>query len=102
MKVGDIIMRKPTIDCKVGIVETGPRPCRVLWIHPEGRFYRVEFWSEVTGETWRECFYLGNRIGNPSASATLEPQGQSRAYKGGVSGGWLPSPGNALYSTGKY
>lgn len=50
MQVGDILERTPTIEAMSGLGTVGPLPCRVIYIHPEGRFYTVEFTSRITGE----------------------------------------------------
>ena len=57
MQVGDILKRTPTIEAMSGLGTVGPLPCRVIYIHPEGRFYTVEFTSRITGERWREAFW---------------------------------------------
>lgn len=57
MKVEDILERTPTIEAMSGLGTVGPLPCRVIYIHPEGRFYTVEFTSRITGERWREAFW---------------------------------------------
>ena len=36
------------------------RQAQVIYIHPEGRFYVVEFWSDL-GIPWRETFFPYNR-----------------------------------------
>ena len=72
MNVGDIVTEQPTFYSKAGIEDTGPRKGRVTFVHPEGRFYTVEFRSKVTGQTWRESFYFSERRGNPNASRTLD------------------------------
>lgn len=39
-----------------------PQECRVVYIHPEERFYVVEFQNPVTGETFRQsCYFEGRR-----------------------------------------
>lgn len=59
MQIGDILTLVPTIyGTKCGLEELDPMPCRVVYIHPQHRFYTVEFTSRVTGETWREAFYF--------------------------------------------
>lgn len=57
MQVGDILERTPTIEAMSGLGTVGPLLCRVIYIHPEGRFYTVEFTSRITGEQWREAFW---------------------------------------------
>lgn len=59
MKVGDLLHRVMTTESVFGFKYESRRtqlPCRVIWIHPEGRFYTVEFTLE-RGERLRECFY---------------------------------------------
>lgn len=68
MKVGDIVVETPTFYSKAGLDVVGPQKCRVTYIHPKRRFYTVEFRSEVTGETFRECFYFADRRGTASSS----------------------------------
>lgn len=58
MTVGDILTLKPTIDTAAGFARPESMPCRVIYIHPERRFFVVEFRSDVTGQTWRETFYF--------------------------------------------
>lgn len=33
-----------------------------MYIHPEGRFYTLEFQSPVTGESFRESYYFADRL----------------------------------------
>ena len=61
IRVGDTLTRAPTFYGTKDMLDASPRPCRVVHIHPELRFYVVEFRSTVTGETWRETFYFLNR-----------------------------------------
>ena len=51
MKIEDILSIEPTL----GTV--GPIPARVIYIHPAGRYYTVEFRSPITGYNWREAFW---------------------------------------------
>ena len=34
---------------------------KCVYIHPEGRFYTLEFTSPVTGEKFRESYYITDR-----------------------------------------
>ena len=55
MQVGETV-RKPLPDIFSGSANT-PRPKftgRVVWVHPEGRFYLAEF--QFPGGIIRECF----------------------------------------------
>lgn len=64
MQFGDKLMLEPTVfGGGSDLVDTGPRPCRVVWIHPEGRYFVVEFRSQVTRERFRETMYFTNRGG---------------------------------------
>lgn len=64
MQIGDKLMLEPTVfGGGSDLVDTGPRPCRVVWIHPLGRYFVVEFRSKVTGERFRETMYFQDRGG---------------------------------------
>ena len=55
MQVGETV-HKPLTDIVSGSANT-PRPKftgRVVWVHPQGRFYLAEF--QLPGGTIRECF----------------------------------------------
>lgn len=61
MNVGDVLHIKPNFYSTYGMVERDAlRRCVVVYIHPEGRFYVVEFRSEL-GIPWRETFYPWTR-----------------------------------------
>ena len=64
MQIGDILTLRPTV-CGSGsdIVNHDPQPCRVVYIHPQWRFFTVEFRNAITGETWREVMYFTDRGG---------------------------------------
>lgn len=36
-------------------------PCTVTYIHPQRRYFTVEFRSPVTGETWRESMRFATK-----------------------------------------
>lgn len=57
MKLGDILHIRPTIDASVGFSRPEVMPCTVIYIHPQKRFYVVEFTSG-TGQRWRETIYF--------------------------------------------
>lgn len=64
MQVGDILTLRPTVwGSGSDIVNHDPQPCRVVWIHPLGRYFVVEFRYPVTGERFRETMYFTNRGG---------------------------------------
>lgn len=56
MKIGDILSIEPTLEATSGLGTIGPIPARVIYIHPAGRYYTVEFCSPITGYNWREAF----------------------------------------------
>lgn len=57
MKINDKRQETPSFDSTAGMDDVGPMDCRVMYVHPQGRFYTVEFKSPITGYTWRECFW---------------------------------------------
>lgn len=69
MQIGDKLMLEPTVfGGGSDLVDTGPRPCRVVWIHPLGRYFVVEFRYPVTGERFRETIYFTNCISQIAAA----------------------------------
>lgn len=63
MKVGDMVLRQPSFYTSYGGAFGKPQMAQVVYIHPEKRFYTVEFLMERTGERFRECYYLPERLG---------------------------------------
>lgn len=59
MNIGDILTRKPSICGQRGFEDTTEMPCRAIYIHPQRRFYTVEF--QNGDYTWRETFYFKRR-----------------------------------------
>ena len=57
MQVGDILEMEPTMEGTSGLGTDGPQRCTVVWIHPDKRFFVVEFRSPITGYNWREAFW---------------------------------------------
>lgn len=55
MKIGDILHLEPTLEATSGLGTVGPIWLRVIYIHPAGRYYTVEFCNPITGERWREA-----------------------------------------------
>jgi hypothetical protein len=47
MTIGEIRWERPSVDCDYGGNNNGelgkPKKCRVIYIHPAGRYYTVEF-----------------------------------------------------------
>lgn len=70
MNIGDTLRLRPTVEVAAGFPKPEAMPCRVIFIHPKGRFYTVEFHSKITGETWRECFWFER----PPEPAPFEPR----------------------------
>lgn len=64
MNIGDKLTRIPA--ARVYEHESRPRalPCRVVYIHPEKRFYTVEFQFPATGWSFREAYYFPDRLGD--------------------------------------
>lgn len=61
MTVGDKLRIRPTFSSEYALEDgKGPWPCVVVYIHPEQRFYVVEFRSAL-GIPWRETFYFAAR-----------------------------------------
>ena len=56
MKIGDILTIKPNFYTEYMGANDQPRPAQVVYIHPEGRVYVVEFRSDL-GIPWRETFF---------------------------------------------
>lgn len=54
MKIGDILHLEPTLEATSGLGTVGPIRSRVIYIHPAGRYFTVEFCNPITGERWRE------------------------------------------------
>lgn len=65
MQVGDILHLEPTLEATSGLGTVGPVRSRVIYIHPAGRYYTVEFRSPITGETWRETVYFPLKPNEP-------------------------------------
>jgi hypothetical protein len=64
MTIGEIRMEIPSVDCDYGGRNNGelgkPKKCRVIYIHPEDRFYRVEF-TTSGGAHIRESYIITER-----------------------------------------
>lgn len=59
MQVGDILHLEPTLEATSGLDTStlASITARVIYIHPAGRYYTVEFRSPITGCNWREAFW---------------------------------------------
>lgn len=56
VKVGDRVERR--VSYGQGFTETDPQPGTVVYVHPEGRWYTVEFtyWRDGKLRTFRESY----------------------------------------------
>ena len=61
--LGDKQVAAPTFATSYGNHESTPREGETVYIHPEGRFYTLEFKSPVTGERFRESFPMMRACG---------------------------------------
>lgn len=80
MNIGDTLKLVPSVNLRD---DTGVRralPCRVVYIHPEKRFFSVEFRSEVTGQTFRESFHFPNRSGVIRETPIVDPDQKRRQF----------------------
>lgn len=59
MKIGDILHLEPTLEATSGLDTStlASITARVIYIHPAGRYYTVEFCNPITGERWREALW---------------------------------------------
>ncbi len=60
MQVGDVLHIRPNFYTEYMGGNDGPRPARVVYIHPLERFFVVEFRSD-RDLPWRETFFPYNR-----------------------------------------
>ena len=72
MKLGDEITARPLFGGATGESEGQLQKGVVVYIHPQERFYTLEFTSSVTGEKFRESF--------PMRRASGEEEPQERAH----------------------
>ena len=56
MKLGDEITARPLFGGATGESEGEPQKGVVVYIHPEGRFYRVQF-TAANGTHFHECYF---------------------------------------------
>ena len=85
MNIGDVRTEVPTIYMKCGLEVTGPQKCQVVYIHPEGRFYRVRF-TAPNGTNFHECYFQ-----------KAQASEQDQPYKHGFHAAPRPGKGGALY-----
>lgn len=63
MNIGDIIQAVPTFATTFGRDKGKRQTATVIYIHPERRYYTVEFTNEQTGETFRQSYFFEDRRG---------------------------------------
>ena len=85
MNIGDVRTEVPTIYMKCGLEVTGPQKCQVVYIHPEGRFYRVRF-TALNGTHFHECYFQ-----------KAQASEQDQPCKHGFHAAPRPGKGGALY-----
>lgn len=61
MQIGDIRTEAPSFWTIFGHGAGEPRQCRVVYVHPQRRFYTVEFYFPMTGERFLESYYFDYR-----------------------------------------
>lgn len=60
MKTGDIRMEVPSVDSELMLADRKARKCEVVYIHPQWRFYTVEFTTQL-GWKFRESYYFEDK-----------------------------------------
>lgn len=60
MNLGDRRMEVPSIDSELMLEHRPKRQCEVVYIHPEWRFYTVEFTTPL-GWKFRESYYFADK-----------------------------------------
>ena len=63
IRPGDKLSLTPSVE---GGSVIGPQPCTVVWVHPERRYYVVEFTFELGERTgrFREAFWMEQKKGD--------------------------------------
>ena len=80
MKLGDKMTLRPSVNVTDGHSAGREWPCTVVYIHPEQRFFTVEFRSEVTGQTFREAFPYPGRPGVIGETPIVDPDQKRRQF----------------------
>lgn len=66
LRVGDRMLARPSAEIAFGKdiwpEALEPQQAKVVYIHPEKRYFILEFRAAVTGEPWRETRYFDNRL----------------------------------------
>lgn len=81
MKIGDIVWKKPEFGAAKGQQSVPPQEARVVYIHPQRRFYSIEFTFTRGGVTrsFRQAYPLRNRI--TAATGDVRPETLSEKPK---------------------
>lgn len=74
MTVGDIVWKRPEFGAAKGQQSVPPQEARVVYIHPQRRFYSVKFTFTRGGVTrsFRQAYPLRNRI--TASTADVKPE----------------------------
>lgn len=80
MKVGDKLKLRPFINADSGMMAATPQDCVVTYIHPQRRYYVVEFTSE-RGEKFRQTMYFPEREGDMHRPMAKETQGVGARFQ---------------------
>lgn len=81
MNIGDILVLTPSV--QVHGRDDQPLqalPCRVVYIHPQRRFFTAEFRSEMTGLTFREAFPFPGRAEIVREQPRKEPADKKKQF----------------------
>jgi len=79
MELNEKRMEVPEFGSSPGFEPT-PQNCRVVYIHPENRFYTVEFRS-LRGETFRQSYFPRWKRGNPDAPKKIGAEQTTAHHK---------------------
>ncbi|WP_298016693.1 hypothetical protein [uncultured Dysosmobacter sp.] len=61
MNIGDKRTELPSLNTTFGAIKSTPMEGRVVYIHPAGRFYTVEFTFPLSGEKFRKSYFFEDR-----------------------------------------
>lgn len=90
MKVGDIRMEVPSVDCEVMLADRAARKCVVVYVHPLWRFYTVEFTTVLGWKFWESFYFRDKRPDGPELPEDVRreremPRGaEKRGYRLGL------------------
>lgn len=83
MKLGDIRMEVPSVDSELMLKDRQARRCEVVFIHPQWRFYTVEFTTDL-GWKFRESYYFADkRPDGPPLPEHIRAQREVRTHEKG-------------------